>query len=87
MCLLEGGRYVENRLLFLQLAVYVYWRRLGIHVIYILLLLPSFSQYPGLLSGMQINWNCDWSQSALLGEATYFVHKHALAKESPVQTR
>ncbi|XP_041462850.1 dynein heavy chain 8, axonemal-like [Lytechinus variegatus] len=45
------------------------------------------SQYPGLLSGMQMNWVCDWSQSALLGEAGYYIQKHHLAKDSSVETR
>ncbi|XP_030850579.1 dynein heavy chain 8, axonemal isoform X3 [Strongylocentrotus purpuratus] len=45
------------------------------------------SQYPGLLSGMQMNWVCDWSQSALLGEGGYYIQKHHLAKDSSIETR
>ncbi|XP_060567478.1 dynein axonemal heavy chain 5-like [Ruditapes philippinarum] len=32
-------------------------------------------QYPGLLSGCNINYMCDWPQEALLGEASYFITK------------
>ena len=39
MCLLEGGRFVKNRLQHLLLAVYVYWRR------------PGFSTKQGLRFG------------------------------------
>ncbi|XP_070568705.1 dynein axonemal heavy chain 5-like isoform X4 [Ptychodera flava] len=39
------------------------------------------SQYPGLLTGMQMDWMCDWSTQALGPEAQYYVYKHHLAKE------
>ncbi|XP_041355189.1 dynein gamma chain, flagellar outer arm-like isoform X3 [Gigantopelta aegis] len=45
------------------------------------LLKNASQQYPGLLSGCQINWMCDWPQESLLGEATYFVTKNQLAEE------
>ncbi|XP_067674368.1 uncharacterized protein [Haliotis asinina] len=38
-------------------------------------------QYPGLLSGCQINWMCDWPQESLLGDANYFITKHRLTEE------
>ncbi|XP_071801693.1 uncharacterized protein [Asterias amurensis] len=45
------------------------------------------SEYPGLVTGMQMNWMCDWSESALLGEANYFIHKHSLGRDSSADTR
>ncbi|XP_071504103.1 dynein axonemal heavy chain 5-like [Diadema antillarum] len=45
------------------------------------------SQYPGLLSGMQMNWICDWSQSALTGEAGYYIMKHYVAIDSSIEMR
>ena len=50
-------------------------------------LIISNSEYPGLVTGMQMNWMCDWSQSALLGDVTYFIHKHNLARDSSSETR
>ncbi|XP_052807484.1 dynein axonemal heavy chain 5-like isoform X7 [Mya arenaria] len=38
-------------------------------------------QYPGLLSGCNINYMCDWPQEALLGEASYFITKNQLTEE------
>ena len=40
-----------------------------------------FSRFPGLLSGCQINWLCDWPQETLLGDASYFIAKHQLTQE------
>ena len=40
-----------------------------------------FSQYPGMLSGCNINWMCDWPQESLLGEASYFITKNQLTEE------
>ncbi|XP_071818739.1 dynein axonemal heavy chain 5-like isoform X4 [Apostichopus japonicus] len=51
------------------------------------LLRIAASQYPGLLTGMQVNWNCDWAPSALLGEAKYFMQKHNLAREFSSEIR
>lgn len=45
------------------------------------LLRDAYNKYPGLLSGCQINWLCDWPQEALLGEASYFIAKHQLTQE------
>ncbi|XP_006824289.1 dynein axonemal heavy chain 5-like, partial [Saccoglossus kowalevskii] len=39
------------------------------------------SQYPGLFTGMQMNWMCDWTQHALLTNAQYYVYKNHIAKE------
>lgn len=44
-------------------------------------LFVTCSKYPGLLSGCQINWLCDWPQEALLGEASYFIAKYQLTQE------
>ena len=41
----------------------------------------AFSQYPGMLSGCNISWMCDWPQEALLGEASYFITKNQLTEE------
>jgi len=38
-------------------------------------------QYPGLLSGCNINYMCDWPQESLLGEASYFITKNQLTEE------
>ncbi|XP_076466964.1 uncharacterized protein LOC143298129 [Babylonia areolata] len=45
------------------------------------LLRDAYNKYPGLLSGCQINWLCDWPQETLLGEASYFIAKHQLTQE------
>ncbi|XP_071954985.1 uncharacterized protein [Antedon mediterranea] len=51
------------------------------------LLKIASSQYPGLLKGMQVNWMCDWLHDALTGEATYYVQKYSLCKDSPPEMR
>ncbi|KAL4232681.1 hypothetical protein ACF0H5_007369 [Mactra antiquata] len=45
------------------------------------LLQVAARQYPGLLSGCNINYMCDWPQEALLGEASYFITKNQLTEE------
>ncbi|XP_025098007.1 LOW QUALITY PROTEIN: dynein gamma chain, flagellar outer arm-like [Pomacea canaliculata] len=45
------------------------------------LLKSAYNMYPGLLSGCQMNWFCDWPQEALMGEASYFIAKHQLTQE------
>ncbi|XP_033113255.1 dynein heavy chain 5, axonemal-like isoform X2 [Anneissia japonica] len=51
------------------------------------LLRIASSQYPGLLKGMQVNWMCDWLSDALTGEASYYVQKHSLCKDSSPDMR
>ncbi|XP_070190368.1 uncharacterized protein [Littorina saxatilis] len=45
------------------------------------LLRDAYNRFPGLLSGCQINWLCDWLQETLLGDASYFIAKHQLTQE------
>ena len=43
------------------------------------------SHYPGLLSGSQLMWICDWTKDALLGEASYNLSKHQITKDCEAQ--
>ncbi|CAL1527205.1 unnamed protein product [Lymnaea stagnalis] len=45
------------------------------------LLVNAASNYPGLLTGCQVNWLCDWPQETLLGDASYFITKHQLTED------
>ncbi|CAG5121561.1 unnamed protein product, partial [Candidula unifasciata] len=45
------------------------------------LLKTAKDNFPGLLTGCQINWMCDWPQEALLSEASYFVATLQLSEE------
>ncbi|XP_077977225.1 dynein axonemal heavy chain 8-like isoform X3 [Glandiceps talaboti] len=45
------------------------------------------TQYPGLLTGMQINWMRDWSQHAMTSEAKYYLYKHHICKENTEELR
>ncbi|XP_023932047.1 dynein heavy chain 5, axonemal-like isoform X1 [Lingula anatina] len=46
------------------------------------LLKTASIQYPGLLSGCQINWMCDWPQDALMGEAAYYININKLVEDN-----
>ena len=39
------------------------------------------SHYPGLLTGCQLIWMCDWPQESLKCEASYYVDKNDLTKD------
>ncbi|XP_059166583.1 dynein axonemal heavy chain 8-like [Physella acuta] len=45
------------------------------------LLRTAAINFPGLLTGCQMNWFCDWPQETLLGEASYFLTKHQLTED------
>ncbi|BFZ10052.1 hypothetical protein BsWGS_13093 [Bradybaena similaris] len=45
------------------------------------LLKTAKDNFPGLLTGCQMNWVCDWPHEALLSEASYFVAMHQLSEE------
>ncbi|XP_074662754.1 uncharacterized protein LOC141915202 [Tubulanus polymorphus] len=44
------------------------------HLVY-----SAASEYPGLLSGCQVDWVCDWPQEALLKEASFFTAQKQFA--------
>ncbi|XP_055889444.1 dynein axonemal heavy chain 8-like isoform X3 [Biomphalaria glabrata] len=45
------------------------------------LLRTAAKNYPGLLTGCQVNWLCDWPQETLLNEASYFISKYQLTED------
>ncbi|CAH1799095.1 unnamed protein product [Owenia fusiformis] len=60
--------------------------KMNLHIILCLppshrLIKNAASYYPGLLTGCQVDWMCDWPQESLLGEANYYVLKHNLTQD------
>lgn len=48
------------------------------------LLREAASCYPGLLSGCQTLWLCDWSSEYLMGEAAYFIKKFSMCSDETI---
>lgn len=46
-----------------------------------------YSEFPGLLSGCQTMWMCDWSKEALLAEAACYITKHSLTTDCETDLR
>ncbi len=49
--------------------------------------IPHVSEYPGLLTGCQVIWLCDWTKEALLSEAAFYLSRHSLTQDCEADLR